>query len=122
MAPAQKMDMKTMAYVVYGCWLAGLLSKTIPFFGLLPLIGLIIDFIKRKEAAGTIYESHFEWVIRTFVIGLLAGIACAALLMILPPLGALGFTILSLWGLWRLIKGGLRLYENKPIENPKAYY
>jgi uncharacterized membrane protein len=115
-------DMKTMAFFVYGCWAIAVLSHAVHMFGIIPLIGLIIAFIKRKEAGGTIYESHFEWVIRSFVIGLLASFAVAVVFMIIPPLGMLGFTVLGLWWLWRLIKGGLRLFENKPIEDPKAFY
>src|SRR4051812_20439895 len=116
----QKMDMKTITKIVYGCWAAGFLSYTMHIAGFLPLAALIIASIKRKEAAGTIYESHFVWVIRSFIIAFIAVIILAIPfwgfatggLLILPPL----------WMLYRLVKGGLCLMDNRPIEDPKSYF
>lgn len=34
--------------------------------GLLAIIALILNYIKRKEVKGTLLDSHFTWQIRTF--------------------------------------------------------
>ncbi len=37
-----------------------------PLLGLIGIIGLILAYVKRGEAAGTWLQSHYRWLIRTF--------------------------------------------------------
>ena len=46
-------SLRTMAIVVHGLYAAGFLT------GFTTIIGLVIAYVKRGEAAGTIYASHF---------------------------------------------------------------
>src|SRR5574340_1483295 len=65
------------------------------------LIGVILNYVKRREARGTWLESHFRWQIRTFWFGLL-WVALCALFVVLT----LGVGIFLVWlpfiavGLW----------------------
>ena len=34
--------------------------------GLLAIVALIINYVKRRDVQGSIFESHFTWQIRTF--------------------------------------------------------
>jgi uncharacterized membrane protein len=109
-------NLRTIMFVVYASFIAG---AVIP---VAPLIGLIIAVIKRKDAAGTLYESHCTWLIRTFVIGFGAGLF-AAILMVIPVINVIGIVLMAttcLWVLYRIIKGGLRLIDGRPVENPQA--
>jgi uncharacterized membrane protein len=36
------------------------------FVGVTAIVAVIINYIKRDDTRGTIYESHFTWQIRTF--------------------------------------------------------
>jgi len=53
-------SLKTITTVVYAL-------QALSFaFGVTALVGLIINYVKRDDVAGTLYESHFNWQIRTF--------------------------------------------------------
>jgi len=91
-------------YVLYALsWLAGLTA----------IIAIVINYVKREDTAGTIYQSHFRWQIRTFWWGLL-GFVLGALTMVL----LVGFAILfatSVWVIYRLVKGLLYWNDRKPL-------
>src|SRR5687767_637574 len=50
------------AMLDYGLHIAGLLLS----MGILSVVALIINYVKRPSSRGTIFESHFTWQIRTF--------------------------------------------------------
>jgi uncharacterized membrane protein len=99
-------------YALYAVhWLTG---------GITGLVAVIINYVKRADAAGTPYEAHFDWQIRTFWYGLagyLIGIALVVVVIGVPVLWAVG-----IWMLYRIIKGWLYLYDNKPFPNSRAWF
>ena len=83
------------------------------FAGITAIIGIVLNYIKLEEVAGTWLESHFRWQIRTFWFGLLW-----AALGILTLAVLLGFVILfvnCIWVIYRVIKGWLYFNDNKPM-------
>ena len=79
------------------------------------LVALIISYVKRQDAAGTYLESHFTWQIRTFWYGLLWGLLGFITLFVF-----VGYLILlanTVWILYRVIKGWLRLQESKSVHD-----
>ena len=79
-------SLRTLTHVLYALYAAYWLTG-----GLTVLIAIIINYVKRPDVAGTPYEAHFEWQIRSFWIALLGyviGVACFAVVI--------GFRIL--WG------------------------
>ena len=83
------------------------------FAGITAIIGIVLNYIKLEEVAGTWLESHFRWQIRTFWFGLLW-----AALGILTLLILVGFVILfvnCIWIIYRVIKGWLYFNDNKPM-------
>lgn len=96
-------------YALYAIfWLTG---------GVTALIAIIINYIKRDDARGTLYASHFTWQIRSFwwsvawtVVG---GVLFATVVGI--PLAFATWGILSLWILYRIVKGWLYLNDSKPM-------
>lgn len=109
------LTMKNTSWIIYGLWGGGMLIH------FLPLFAIALWFLKRSSAVGTIYASHFEWMMRTFVIGLAGALVMALFAMLdmtwILPLAGIP---LGLWGLYRLIKGVLRLAENRAVENPHS--
>jgi uncharacterized membrane protein len=82
-------------------------------FGVTAIVGLVINYIKRDEAVGTIYESHFDWQIRTFWWGLLWSVVGVILAFVL-----IGFAVLFvvlIWAVYRVVKGFLKLNDNLPV-------
>ena len=83
------------------------------FAGITAIIGIIINYVKKEDVAGTWLESHFRWQIRTFWFGLLWAVIGAATVVIL-----IGFAILFAnfcWIIYRIVKGWLNLNDNKPM-------
>jgi uncharacterized membrane protein len=83
------------------------------FTGVTAIVGIIIDYVKQDDAAGTWLESHFRWQIRTFWFGLLWALIGAATFFLL-----IGIAILFAnfcWIIYRIVKGWLNLNDNKPM-------
>ncbi|WP_432258476.1 DUF4870 family protein [Cupriavidus sp. TMH.W2] len=96
-------------YALYAIfWLTG---------GITALIAIVIDYVKRDDARGSLYASHFTWQIRSFwwsvVWGVLGGVLFAT--VVLMPLAFAVWGVLSLWMLYRIVKGWLYLNDSKPM-------
>ena len=83
------------------------------FAGVTALIGIIINYVKRDEVAGSWLESHFRWQIRTFWFGLLWAAIGVATFFIL--IGAVILFANFCWITYRIIKGLLNLNDEKPM-------
>jgi uncharacterized membrane protein len=83
------------------------------FFGVTAIVGVVINYIKKDEAAGTVYESHFDWQIRTFWWGLLWAVIGFILAFVL-----VGFAVMFVawvWAVYRVAKGWLKWNDNQPV-------
>lgn len=101
-----------LALTVYVLYLFGF------FTGLTALIGVIIASLRRDTADPTC-QTHFQFQIRTFWIGLLYVFVGAVTLHI-----AIGGVILLWWIIWtliRCIKGLLALNAGEPIRDPNSW-
>jgi uncharacterized membrane protein len=81
--------------------------------GLATIAGLVLAYIKKDDAAGTWVESHFRWLIRTFWYSLLWGVIGALTWVLVIGIFIIGANMV--WFIYRIIKGWLRLSENKPM-------
>jgi uncharacterized membrane protein len=104
---ADEKNLKTTAMVVYALQAAGF------FVGITWIAAIVIDYVKRDDAAGTWLESHYRWQIRTFWWGLLWGVIGG-----LTALVVVGFAVLAadaIWIIYRIAKGWLYLSENRAV-------
>ena len=100
-------EVKNYVFIAYVTYALGLLIL------FTPVIGVILAFIKRDEAQGSIYASHIDWLIKTFwvsLIGLLLG-----RLTILILIGWLILLVTAIWFIYRVVVGLIKLNEDKPI-------
>jgi len=107
-SPEELGSLKTITMVVYALQALSFL------WGVTAIVGIIINYVKREDAAGTVYQNHFDWQIRTFWFGLLWGVVGFLLIFAL----GLGFLILFaawVWMIYRVVKGWLKLTEGKPV-------
>ena len=104
----QLASLKTLTMVVYS------LQVLSVFVGITAIVGVIINYVKRDDAAGTLYASHFDWQIRTFWWGLVWSVVGFVLLFAFG-LGLLVWFVAGLWALYRVIKGFLKLNDNQPV-------
>jgi uncharacterized membrane protein len=113
------------AHIVYGLHTVAIVlgimgSATVigGFVGSVPsLIAVIINYLKRSAARGSWAASHYRWQIRTFWFALLW--LLVAVLLVATVVGApfgLGLLIaLTLWLIYRIARGWLRLLDKQPM-------
>lgn len=86
------------------------------------VIAVILNYIKRGDAAGTYLESHFRWQIRTFWFALLWSLAG-----VIPFVTFIGIPVAwviwvgtGLWVIYRIARGWLALIDRKAMPMPAA--
>jgi len=85
------------------------------------IIAVILNYAKRAEVRGSYLESHFSWQIRTFWYALgwvLTGLVLFATVFLIPISLAI-FVAISLWILYRIVRGWVALLEHKPMDIPQ---
>lgn len=112
-AAAVKDSDRNIAHVTYLLFALSLVS------GLTAIAGVIVAYLKIGDVRGTVLESHYQWLIRTFWISLAAGIIAALLSFI--GIGLLLIIVVVVWYIYRLVKGWLRLNDGKAIDDPTAW-
>ncbi|MGB5475131.1 MAG: hypothetical protein WBQ78_16860 [Gammaproteobacteria bacterium] len=88
------------------------------FVGSAPsIIAVIINYVKRGGARGTWAASHYRWQIRTFWFALLWLIIAMLLIVTLvgAPVGLGLLLALTLWLIYRIARGWLRLLDKQPM-------
>jgi uncharacterized membrane protein len=101
---------KTLTTVVYALYAATFIS------GITCIVGIIMNYVKKDDMAGTWLESHFRWQIRTFWFSLLWG-----MIGLFTWIIVIGWFILAancIWFIYRIVKGWLYLNDNKPMYLP----
>jgi uncharacterized membrane protein len=124
----------TFVGIAYGLHVTGLFLMWPGF------IGIVLDYVKRRDVEGSFLESHYTWLIRTFwwsmVIG---GLIVGAMLAVIVPnalliadlarsgnylsipwaiiaagvLGGTGMAVVWFWVVYRLTRGILRLSDGR---------
>src|SRR5678815_1373819 len=132
-------DLRLVAALVYGLYLFAVCT------GITAIVGVVIAYVKRGDARGTVYESHFSNAITVFWISFIAcsvfviAVAQAALgflayhnrfeddsglahfiiqnmpwIAAVVPVVWLGGAALFIWVLYRILRGLVRVLEDKP--------
>jgi uncharacterized membrane protein len=89
--------------------------------GPLPIVAVIMNYVRLSAVRGTWLESHFRWQIRTFWFALLwalvIGAVSAVLLLIVVGVvtWVVGLIALGLWVIYRVARGWLALRDGKPM-------
>lgn len=80
------------------------------------LIALVIDIAKRSDADGTWQASHFSWRIRSVIwAGILYLLTSWLWLLFVIP-GWIAWGLISLWFLYRIVKGMIRMNAGRSME------
>lgn len=105
--PASDSDTRLMAILGYILFLVGW-----PTLHMATVGGLILAYVKRPDARGTIWESHFSNMIETFWISLALAVVAIPLCFVLIGFVVLG--LVAIWFFYRTIKGLIRAIEGQP--------
>ena len=98
---------KNVTTLIYALYAASFL------IGITSIVAIVMNYIKKEDVAGTFFESHFRWQIRTFWFGLL-WLAVGWLTFIL----LVGWLVLAancVWLIYRIVKGWLYLNDGKSM-------
>ncbi len=79
------------------------------------IVAFVIDLVKKDDAAGTWQQSHFRWRIRSvlWAAGLYLLTSPLWLLFLLP--GWIAWGLVSVWFLYRVVRGWVKLNRNEPM-------
>ena len=117
--PPQDESLKTVSLISYILHLIVAISAVLPGAQMGPvllIVALIVDLVKKSDAQGTWHESHFKHRIRTvlWAAGLYLLTFPLWLLFIFP--GWLAWFGISIWFLYRIVMGMVRLNQQQPID------
>ena len=128
-APAVDESLISYTHVIYGLHafsvLIGITTgwAVVGYFicGLPSIIAVIMNYVRRSDTRGTFLESHFRWQIRTFWFAVLWALFIGAvtlplwLVLIGIPLTFVGFAILGIWIIYRVLRGWMALRDRRPM-------
>ena len=114
----QQQTLKTIGHISYFLHAVVAIGAVLPGVQgsvLLLLIAFFLDMFKRDEARGSWQESHFSWRIRSVLwAGGLYLITAPLWLLLLIP-GWIAWVCISIWFLYRIVRGWLNLSSNTPM-------
>jgi uncharacterized membrane protein len=93
---------------------AAVLPGAQPSVGLL-IVALVIDLVKKSDAEGTWQASHFAWRIRSVIWAAILYLVTAPLWFLLVLPGWIAWGVISIWFLYRIVKGMVNMNDNRPM-------
>ena len=106
-------------------WVSYLLHLVVAVAAILPgaqvsiallVVALVIDLVKRGDAANTWQASHFSWRIRSVIwTGVLYLLTSWLWLLFIVP-GWIAWGLISVWFLYRIVKGMMRMNAGRSVE------
>ncbi len=105
----------TISYVLHLIVAIGAIIPGGQFGTVLLLAALILDLVKRDDAAGTWHASHFRWRIRSvFIAGGLYLVTSPLFLLLYIP-GMIAWALISVWFLYRIVKGLIAMNKGQVV-------
>ena len=85
--------------------------------GMLSIVPVIINYIKRPETVGTMVHSHHTWMIRSFwwYVAWMAVGGVLFMTVIGIPIAYLLWFVVWVWKAYRLVRGFLDLNSNRAM-------
>ena len=111
-------DLKIWGWISYILHLIVAVAAVVPgaqVSAALLIVALILDWVKRDDAAGTWQASHFSWRIRSVLWAGVLYLVTAPLWVLLFVPGWIAWTLISIWFLYRIIKGMVRMNADRPV-------
>ena len=111
-------SLKTVSLVSYLMHLVVAVGAVIPggqWGPALLVVALVIDLVKKSDAEGTWLASHFSYRIRSVLwAGILYIVTFPLWLLFVVP-GWIAWGIISIWFLYRIVKGMVRMNQQRPM-------
>ena len=111
-------SLKTVGWISYLLHLVVAVAAVVPGAqvgaGLL-IVALIVDLVKKGDAAGTWQASHFSWRIRSVIWAAILYVVTIPLWLLLVLPGWIAWAIISIWFLYRIVRGMVRMNASEPM-------
>jgi len=115
----QLQSLQTVGWISYLLHLVVAVGAVLPgaqgSVGLL-VVALVMDLIKKDDAAGTWQASHFSWRIRSVLWAAVLYLVTFPLWLLLLAPGWLAWGLISIWFLYRIVKGMVRMNRQQAME------
>ena len=82
---------------------------------LLLIVAFIADIVMQGEAGGTYQESHYTWRLKSVVIASVLYLVTSPLFLLLYVPGWMAWGLISIWFLYRIVKGMLALSDRRGV-------
>jgi uncharacterized membrane protein len=114
-------SLRTIGHISYALHAIVAVGAVVPGFQpsiLLLLVAFVLDMVKRDDARGTWQESHFRWRIRSVLwAGALYVLTSPLFLLLFIP-GLLAWAVISVWFLYRVVRGWIALSDRRAMPGP----
>ena len=111
-------SLRTIGHISYGLHAIVAVGAVLPGAQasvLLLLVAFGLDLFKRGDARGSWQDSHFRWRIRSVVFSAIAYAVTLPLWILLIAPGWIAWGIISIWFLYRVLRGWLALNDRRPM-------
>lgn len=115
----QEQSLHTISTISYILHLIVAIGAVLPGFQpgvLLLIVAIVIDIVKRDDARGSWQQSHFTFRLKSVIYAGIAYLLTAPLWLLFAIPGWIAWIIISLWFLYRIIKGWSALSARRAVE------
>lgn len=108
-------NLSWVSYILHLVVALGAVLPSLQVSVLLLLLAFILDLVKRSDAEGTWLESHFSFRISSVIwAGVFYAVTAPLWLLVVVP-GWAAWGLISLWFLYRIVKGMLALSKEQEV-------
>ena len=121
LSPERETSLRTVGHISYALHAIVAIAAVLPgaqVSVLLLVAAFILDLVKRSDAAGSWQESHFRWRIRSVIWAAVLYVVTIPLWLLLVLPGWIAWGVISIWFLYRVVRGWLALNDRKPMPLP----
>jgi uncharacterized membrane protein len=121
LTPERESSLRTVGHISYALHAIVAVAAVLPgaqVSVLLLVAAFVLDLVKRGDAAGSWQESHFRWRIRSVIFAAILYAVTIPLWLLLVLPGWIAWAAISIWFLYRVVRGWLALNDRKPMPMP----
>ena len=114
-------SLKTLGHISYALHTVVAVAAVLPGVqASVALLGVafVLDLVKKSDAEGTWQESHFRWRIRTVLWAAGLYVLTSPLWLLLLAPGWIAWGLVSIWFLYRVVRGWMNLNRDQPMPLP----
>jgi uncharacterized membrane protein len=121
LSPERESSLRTVGHISYALHAIVAVAAVLPGAQasvFLLVAAFILDLVKRDDAAGSWQESHFRWRIRSVIWAAVLYVVTIPLWLLLLLPGWIAWGVISIWFLYRVVRGWLALNDRKSMPMP----